>query len=65
MNKQTSKRLAVLFISIAGACLLAYWVIGSSIDADGRLHEAFGLIPLAWLSLAIGAVFAWLSYRKK
>ena len=64
MTKLTSKRLAVLFISLAALCLLAFLAIGSSIDADGRLHEPFGLIPLAWLSLAIGAAFAWLSYRK-
>ena len=49
---------------IAGARLLAlaatfvvmYWRIGSYVDADGFLHEPFGLIPLAWLSALVGSV---------
>ena len=49
---------------VAGALLLAlsatfavtYWRIGSHLDADGFLHEPFGLIPLAWLSALVGAV---------
>ena len=36
--------------------LVAYRVIGSDVEADGRLHEPFALIPLAWLSGLAGAV---------
>ena len=31
------------------SCLIAYNAIGSYVAEDGRLVEAFGFIPLAWL----------------
>ena len=39
------------------SCAVAYEAIGSHIAEDGRLVEPFGLIPLFWLFLLIGAVF--------
>ena len=46
----------LLLLSVAAAFLVAYRVIDSDVEADGRLHEPFALIPLAWLSGLAGAV---------
>jgi|GEM_PF-844476 len=54
MKKSISMNLAAFFIAVGFVCMLAFWAIGSEIDADGTLHEPFALIPLGWLSLAIG-----------
>ncbi|MEG2194608.1 MAG: DUF3955 domain-containing protein [Terrisporobacter sp.] len=37
-------------------CIVAYNVIGSEVLSDGTLVEPFYLIPIAWLSLFIGAI---------
>lgn len=34
----------------------AYGVIGSHVDEEGRLIEPFPLIPLGYLSLAVGVL---------
>lgn len=48
--------LALVLIALGGACLLTFNLIGSTIDAQGMLHEPFGLIPIGWLLIACGAV---------
>lgn len=46
---------SLILIALGGACLLAFNLIGSTIDAQGMLHEPFGLIPIGWLLIACGA----------
>jgi hypothetical protein len=43
--------LALALLAFAGAfgCWMAYARIGSYVDAQGFLHEPFGLIPLGYL----------------
>jgi hypothetical protein len=59
----------VLLIALAAALITAYQVIGSQVDPQGRLHEPFALIPLAWLSGVAGAVLVlsagWRAFRAK
>ena len=45
-----------LLLALAATFVVMYWRIGSYVDADGFLHEPFGLIPLAWLSALVGSV---------
>jgi hypothetical protein len=33
-------------------------LIGSTIDEQGFLHEPFGLLPIGWLLIFVGAVMA-------
>lgn len=47
--------LSLALIALGGACLLAFNLIGSTIDAQGMLHEPFGLIPIGWLLILGGA----------
>lgn len=44
-----------LLLALAATFVVMYWRIGSYVDADGFLHEPFGLIPLAWLAGLAGA----------
>ena len=46
---------AVFLVVAGGACLFAANWIGSSVDAEGFLHEPFALIALGSLSVALGA----------
>jgi hypothetical protein len=46
--------MSVLFLALAFACWLFYWVNGSTIDTQGILHEPFFLIPVGWLAFALG-----------
>ena len=34
-------------------CLVAFELIGSTVDEDGTLHEPFGLIPIGLLLLGV------------
>lgn len=47
---------SLLLLAFGGACLLAFNLIGSTIDAQGMLHEPFGLIPIGWLLIFGGAL---------
>lgn len=53
-------QVAVSLLFLGGLCLIAFQLIGSSIDSDGMLHEPFALIPIGlWLIVAgalVGAV---------
>ncbi|MBW8809902.1 MAG: DUF3955 domain-containing protein [Lysobacter sp.] len=48
--------MSLALLALGCACLLAFNLIGSTIDAQGMLHEPFGLIPIGWLLIVIGAV---------
>ena len=45
-----------LLLAFSATCVVSYWRIGSYVDADGFLHEPFGLIPLGYLSGFLGAI---------
>lgn len=54
----------MFFLVMGLASFGAYWVIGSHVDEEGWLIEPFPLIPLGYLSLAVGVlllVIPWLS----
>jgi hypothetical protein len=42
---------------LALGCIMLFERLGSSVDAQGVLHEPFALIPLAWLFFAAAAYF--------
>ncbi|MGO1071868.1 DUF3955 domain-containing protein [Lysobacter sp. CA199] len=48
--------LSLVSIALGGGCLLAFRLIGSSIDEHGFLHEPFGLLPIGWTLILGGAV---------
>lgn len=50
------KKLSILFLSIGVLCFAAFDWIGASVDANGILHEPFGLIPSGYLALLIGVI---------
>ncbi|MFA0813204.1 DUF3955 domain-containing protein [Microbulbifer epialgicus] len=43
-----------LLILLGGLFLLAFRLIGSSVDSEGILHEPFALLPLGFLLLITG-----------
>ncbi len=48
-------RMLLILIGLLGvACRIAFSVIGSTIDADGILHEAFFLLPISYLLILSG-----------
>lgn len=49
MNFLRKYKISVLFCICGILCLIAYNIIGSSVDEKGFLVEPFGLIPLFWL----------------
>lgn len=49
MNFLRKYKISVLFCISGILCLIAYNIIGSSVDEKGFLVEPFGLIPLFWL----------------
>ena len=63
--KRLSRNLAYLFISLAIIFMLAFNLIGSEVDADGVLQEAFFLIPFSYVSFVLGIIFAVISVVKK
>jgi hypothetical protein len=42
-------------------CLLLFEFLGSSVDAQGVLHEPFALVPLSWMLLVV-ALYCALRY---
>lgn len=48
-------RVGALLLVLAVGLIIAFNVIGSRVDGDGILHEAFVLVPIAWLSGLAGA----------
>ena len=55
-----TSQVAVSLLFLGSLCLIAFHLIGSSIDSDGMLHEPFALISIGlWLIVAgalVGAV---------
>ncbi|RTR06558.1 DUF3955 domain-containing protein [Halomonas nitroreducens] len=68
---RTTGFLSAFFFTTAVTCGVVYRLIGSHIDTRGVLHEPFFLIPLGWLSLALGlmlllaCVGSWLARRNR
>lgn len=52
-----------LFVAAIGlVCLLSFRIIGSSVDPDGFLREPFGLLPIGYLLVFVGALVAFLGF---
>ncbi len=47
---------AVILILAGLACFVLFKLIGSSIDADGHLHEPFGLLPIGFVLILFGVL---------
>jgi hypothetical protein len=58
------KRAAIALILSGLACVVAFEVIGSSVNEDGTLVEPFFLIPIAWLLFLSGVVLAFATFIK-
>ena len=54
-NKMTMKIGALLILAGLG-CFVAFNFAGTTVDAQGFLHEPFALLPLGYLLLFIGMV---------
>ncbi|MGS4934032.1 DUF3955 domain-containing protein, partial [Aeromonas sp. 25-281] len=52
-NKMTMKIGALLILAGLG-CFVAFNLLGSTLDAQGFLHEPFALLPLGYLLLFTG-----------
>ena len=50
------KNISILLLMTGGLCLLAFNLIGATIDAQGVLHEPFALLPIGFLLIALGAL---------
>ncbi|MGO4262608.1 DUF3955 domain-containing protein [Lysobacter sp. TAB13] len=50
--------LSLALLALGGGCLLAFGLIGSTIDEQGFLHEPFALLPIGWLLIFTGALLA-------
>ncbi|MCT0219444.1 DUF3955 domain-containing protein [Synechococcus sp. CS-1329] len=59
-------RLALLLLTGAVVCAVAYRLIGVRVEADGTLSEAFALIPIGYFlgGAGIGTGIAGLLWRK-
>jgi hypothetical protein len=58
------KRAAIVLILSSFACIVAFEVIGSSVNYDGTLVEPFFLIPIAWLLFVVGGILAIATFIK-
>jgi hypothetical protein len=58
------KRAAIVLILSSFACIVAFEVIGSSVNDDGTLVEPFFLIPIAWLLFVAGGILAIATFIK-
>ena len=57
---KTSQRFLVsggICAALALASITLFQYLGSSVDAQGVLHEQFGLIPIAWMFLIAALYF--------
>ena len=61
IRKRKTAFFALTFIVLSIVGVVAYKLIGSSVDADGFLHEPFALIPLSYLSFFIGTVLSFIT----
>jgi prepilin signal peptidase PulO-like enzyme (type II secretory pathway) len=58
-------RASIVCASLAGMALVTFNLIGSTIDAQGVLHEPFFLIPVFWLLVLLSLVLAFVALVKK
>lgn len=49
-------KLALVLLILGVACLIAFKLIGSTIDASGFLHEPFILMVVGWFLIGLGAI---------
>lgn len=61
--KSTPWGLASLLLG--AACLALFALLGGSVAADGRLHEAFALLPLGWSAIALGVLILALAWIRR
>lgn len=54
--------MGVLVAVVGLACLLAFRLIGSSVDPAGFVQEPFGLLPIGYLLVFVGALVALIGY---
>lgn len=47
---------SLALLLLGGACLAAFNLIGSRMDAQGFVHEPFGLLPIGWFLICVGFV---------
>ena len=50
------KNISILLLMTGGLCLLAFNLIGSTVDAQGVLHEPFGLLPIGFFLMVLGVL---------
>lgn len=55
-------RIGVFFVAIGFSCLLAFHLIGSSIDPNGFIQEPFGLLPIGYLLVFVGVLVVLFGY---
>ena len=53
-----------LLLALAMAFTATYLVAGARVGVDGRAHQPFVLIPLAWLSGLAGAALVAIAVRR-
>lgn len=58
-------KMGVIAIVLGLIALIAFKLIGSSIDANGVLHEPFGLLPIGFALLVAGAVAVLLGWVRR
>ncbi len=63
-NKMTMKIGALLILAGLG-CFVAFNLLGSTLDAQGFLHEPFALLPLGYLLLFTGMVLTVIPLLRK
>ncbi len=51
----TMGRLSLVLLAGWLCCLVAFRLVGSTVDSKGVLHEPFGLLPIGWLLAGAGA----------
>ena len=50
------KKISFLLLVAGALCLLAFNLIGSTVDAQGVLHEPFGLLPIGFFLMVLGVL---------
>ena len=53
-----------LLLALAMAFTATYLVAGARVGIDGRTHQPFVLIPLAWISGLAGAMLVAIAFKR-
>ncbi|PEB56492.1 hypothetical protein CON65_05650 [Bacillus pseudomycoides] len=57
--------LTLISLLIGIGCIVSYTIIGSTVAPDGTLVEAFYLIPIGFLFIAVGLISSiFIGFRK-